>query len=194
MNLLKEAFKKFKWEQIVLAIVSIVVGILFIALPESSADALCTICGVMLICAGISIIIAYIAYGIFFAAHLLILGIALILLGVFAISNPNAIKGILTIVFGIYIIVDGSSSLVDSILCAKAKIKGWFLLLLISIMTIVLGSVVMFGSFEYIMTFAGVCIIIDGVCDLIETLVFSHRIREAKKMLLQKYNAIDEIK
>ena len=49
----------------------------------------------------------------------------------------------------------------------------------------------MFGKFDTVMIFAGCCLIIDGVSDIVSTLVFSHKVKEAKKKLLDDINTIE---
>lgn len=191
MNKVKKFFTKLKWENIIAAILAIVVGVLFIILPKDSADVLCLIAGILLIFAGSFTLVAYIFSGFFLGAHLLIVGIMLILLGTFCLANPENIMEVLTVLFGLYIVIDGTTSIVDSVYCAKAKIKGWGLLLVLAILSIGLGTVVMFSTFYTIMIFAGCSLIIDGVCDIIETIVFSHKIKEAKKKLLEGSKIID---
>ncbi len=191
MNKVKKFFTKLKWESIIAAILAIVVGVLFIILPKDSADVLCLIAGILLICAGAFTLVAYIFSGFFLGAHLLIVGIMLILLGTFCLTNPENIMKVLTVLFGLYIVIDGATSIVDSVYCAKAKIKGWGLLLVLAILSIGLGTAVMFSTFDTIMIFAGCSLIIDGVCDIIETIVFSHKIKEAKKKLLEGSKIID---
>lgn len=191
MNKVKKFFTKLKWENIIAAILAIVVGVLFIILPKDSADVLCLIAGILLIFAGSFTLVAYIFSGFFLGAHLLIVGIMLILLGTFCLANPENIMKVLTVLFGLYIVIDGTTSIVDSVYCAKAKIKGWGLLLVLAILSIGLGTAVMFSTFDTIMIFAGCSLIIDGVCDIIETIVFSHKIKEAKKKLLEGSKIID---
>lgn len=191
MNKVKKFFTKLKWENIIAAILAIVVGVLFIILPKDSADVLCLIAGILLICSGAFTLVAYIFSGFFLGTHLLIVGIMLILLGTFCLTNPENIMKVLTVLFGLYIVIDGATSIVDSVYCAKAKIKGWGLLLVLAILSIGLGTAVMFSTFDTIMIFAGCSLIIDGVCDIIETIVFSHKIKEAKKKLLEGSKIID---
>ena len=191
MNKVKKFFTKLKWENIIAAILAIVVGVLFIILPKDSADVLCLIAGILLIFAGSFTLVAYIFSGLFLGDHLLIVGIMLILLGTFCLANPENIMEVLTVLFGLYIVIDGTTSIVDSVYCAKAKIKGWGLLLVLAILSIGLGTAVMFSTFDTIMIFAGCSLIIDGVCDIIETIVFSHKIKEAKKKLLEGSKIID---
>lgn len=190
MNELKKAFRRCKWDSILAAALAIIVGILFIALPSTSANVLCTIAGVLLIVIGIFAIAAFVAGGFLLGGYSLIMGIAFLLSGLFFLIHPELIKGILTVLFGIFIVADGASTLVDSIYCAKARVGGWFWLLLLSLVSIVLGCIVTFGTFDTVMMFAGISLVVDGVGDLLITLFFSHKIKEAKKTLQKRKDDI----
>lgn len=190
MNELKKAFRRCKWDSILAAALAIIVGILFIALPSTSANVLCTIAGVLLIVIGIFAISAFVAGGFLLGGYSLIMGIAFLLSGLFFLIHPELIKGILTVLFGIFIVADGASTLVDSIYCAKARVGGWFWLLLLSLVSIVLGCIVTFGTFDTVMMFAGISLVVDGVGDLLITLFFSHKIKEAKKTLQKRKDDI----
>ena len=53
----------------------------------------------------------------------------------------------------------------------------------LAVITIALGCVILFGKFDSIMLLAGISLIVDGVFDLIATLAFSKRVREARQKL-----------
>lgn len=190
MNELKKAFRKCKWDSILAAVLAIVAGILFIALPETSANVLCAVSGILLIVFGIFAIAAFVSGGFLLGGYTLIMGIAFLLSGLFFLLHPEMIQGILTVLFGIFIVADGASTMVDSVYCAKAHIRGWFWLLLLSAVSVVLGCVVTFGTFDTVMLFAGISLVVDGVCDLIVTLLFTRRIKEAKKKLQSRKDDI----
>ena len=190
MNELKKAFRRCKWDSILAAVLAIIVGILFIALPATSANVLCAVAGVLLIVIGIFAIAAFVAGGFLFGGASLIMGVAFLLSGLFFLIHPELIKGILTVLFGIFIVADGTATMVDSVYCAKAHVKGWFWLLLLSAISIVLGCVVTFGTFDTVMMFAGISLVVDGIGDLIITLFFSHKIKEAKKTIERRKDDI----
>jgi len=114
---------------------------------------------------------------------LLILSIVTLALGIFCLVYPGTVQGILTVLFGLFIVIDSASSLSDSVYCAKADVKGWLLLFLLSLLTIILGVAVMFSTFDTVVVFAGCSLIVEGVRRLVVTLVFNKRIKEAKKSL-----------
>ena len=74
-------------------------------------------------------------------------------------------------------------TLQDGVDCARARLAGWWVPALLGAVTIVLGCVVLFGKFDSIMLLAGISLIVDGVFDLIATLAFSKRVREARQKL-----------
>ena len=161
---------------------AIIIGILFIALPETSANVLCTISGIMLAAVGaVSLVAAFSGPGT--DKHSLILGIALMLAGVFCIVRPASVMSILAAIFGIFIVIDGTITLIDAIDCAKAKIEGWFVIMLISLVSIALGAVVMFVGSNTLMYIAGIGLIVEGVLVIVTLCLFGARIREAKRII-----------
>ena len=85
--------------------------------------------------------------------------------------------------FGLFLIIDGLSKVQDGVYCARDKVKGWWVLVLDAILMVVLGAIVMFGTFEYVMIFAGISLIVDGVRNFITTAVFASKVRKARKEL-----------
>ena len=162
MNEIKRQIKIAKWDKVITALLAVIIGVLFIVLPDSSSDVLCAISGIVLMVAGVVAIVAFASYGFFFSGHALISGI----------------------------VIDGSTSIADSIECARAHVEGWVGMLILSVVTVVLGGLVMFGPFDTVMIFAGISLIIDGICDIIMICVFSHKVREAKKILHDKDDVI----
>lgn len=101
--------------------------------------------------------------------------------GVFRLLRPEIIQGLLTVLFGVFLVIDGMMTLQDGVDCARARLAGWWVPALLGAVTIALGCVVLFGKFDSIMLLAGISLIADGVFDLIVTLAFSKRIRTARK-------------
>ncbi len=186
METLKSLVKKIKWETVLTAIMAIVVGIVFIVTPVSSGAVLCYVAGVMLLALGIYFFVK------FFTARLampgfLVYGIMLMLLGIFCLVRPDMVLGVITVVFGIYLVLDGMFKVRDGIQCVRDHIKGGWMLFILAALTIVLGVIVMFGSFDSIMIMAGVSLIIDGVCDIIATIYYSAYVHKVKKTIKKEF-------
>lgn len=188
MDKVQGFFKKVKWDSIIIATLTIVFGILCVVMPTRAGDVLCIVFGAMLLTMSVALFVRFFTVDRFFGANLLIAAAVMLILGIFCLVYTSTLQSILTVLFGIFIFVDSMTSLTDSILCAKAKIKGWWVLFVLSILTACLGVCVVFSNFDTVIIFAGCSLIIEGLRRLVTTLVFSHKIKQAKKQLTQTQN------
>ena len=178
MSEIKKFFTKLKWEKLVTAIVAIVLGIVFVADPNGSGDAVCKVAGVAMIVLAAGMLIRYFTSAQLFPENL-IFSAVLLLLGIFFIAKSGVVMTVLGLFFGIFLVIDGASKIRDGIDAAKAKIQGWWIWFILALLTIVLGVLVMFG--ESVMTLLGVSLIVDGVSDIVTTLWLSAGVRKVKK-------------
>ncbi len=178
MSEIKKFFTKLKWEKLVTAIVAIVLGIVFVADPNGSGDAVCKVAGVAMIVLAAAMLIRYITSARLFPENL-IFSAVLLLLGIFFIAKSGVVMTVLGLFFGIFLVIDGASKIRDGIDAAKAKMQGWWIWFILALLTIVLGVLVMFG--ESVMTLLGVSLIVDGVSDIVTTLWLSAGVRKVKK-------------
>jgi uncharacterized membrane protein HdeD (DUF308 family) len=185
MSEVKTAAKTFKWDRIITGVLAIIIGILFIALPSESANVLCIISGIMLLLIGVVAAVSSFSDGAMLGRYSLTLGIALALGGALCILRPSIVSGILCAIFGIIIAVDGAITFIDAIDCARAKMKEWRILMLISVVSIALGAVIMFVDSSIIMILAGVFLIIEGIIDIVIISLFGKKIRRAKKIVAE---------
>ena len=183
MESIRSYFKSLKWRSLMTAFSAILLGLLFILTPQTSANVICYVAGILLIASGIVAVISYLASGRLFGSYALVFGIVLLVCGVFCLLRPEVIQGLLTVIFGVFLIIDGMVTLQDGIDCARAKLGGWWVLAALAVITIALGCVVLFGKFDSVMLLAGISLLIDGVFDILATLFFSKRIRMARQKL-----------
>lgn len=187
---MKELFKRMKWETIAAAVISIVVGLICVMIPQGSYDALCIILGVCFVLLGVIAVAGFAANGGFFGGGTVVVGVAFLICGIFCLVNPTVVQGILNIVFGLFIILDASRSLADSLDLARYRSRGWIVLFVTSLVMIALGCIVLFTK-NTVMIFTGVSLMLSGVVDIVMTILFSRRIREAKKQLRSVINEVD---
>lgn len=179
--MLKEFLKKIKWESLFTALFAVVIGILFLCFPTSSSLVLCYAGGSIFLALGVIYCIRYIFGERIFGSYIFVFSLLLIVFGIFCLVNPSTIQAIITIVFGLFLLVDGIVKMQEGIELSRAYVKGWWSVVAIGIITISLGIVVIFGTFENVMIFAGISLIVDGICDAVTTLVFSSKIKKAEK-------------
>ncbi len=178
MSEIKKFFTKLKWEKLVTAIVAIVLGIVFVADPNGSGDAVCKVAGIAMLVLAAAMMVRYFTSAQLFPENL-IFSAVLLLLGIFFIARSGVVMTVLGLFFGIFLVVDGASKIRDGIDALKVKTQGWWIWFLLAVLTIVLGILVMFG--ESVMTLLGVSLIVDGVSDIVTTLWLSAGVRKVKK-------------
>ncbi len=185
MDNLKKAFGRFKWDIIIISVLTVALGVICVIMPETSGDVLSLIFGILMICVGLTLFVKYIVYGGFlFGGYILIPALSLLAFGIFCVVNPRLLQGMLTVLLGIYIVVDSSVAVSETVLCAREGVKGWFLPFVLAVISMGLGVVVMFSEFDTVVIFAGVSLIIEGVRNIVTTAVFGKKIREAKKRIV----------
>ncbi len=187
---LKDRIVWLKRGRIVTALLAVALGLLFVVMPEASADALAALSGILLILAGVVSLAVFLRYGIVAGNRSLIAAIVLVLAGIFCLAHPDAVQTVLSVIFGMLIVIDGSQFFAAGIECARVKMKGWFLMILLSLLIVVFGGIVLLGSFDAFMVFVGIALVADGICKLIITCAFSRRINEAKKKMNEMRNTI----
>ena len=184
MGSIRSYFKCLKWRSLIIAFSAILIGLLFILTPQTSADVICYVAGILLLASGIAAVVSYLASGRLFGSYALVSGIVLLVCGVFCLLRPEVIQGLLTVIFGVFLVIDGMVTLQDGIDCARAKLGGWWVLAALAVITIALGCVILFGKFDSIMLLAGISLIVDGVFDThCDARSFSKRVREARQKL-----------
>lgn len=190
MEQFKKFFKKLKWENVLTAVCSIVLGIIFLVAPNGAADFICTLIGVLLLVVGIAFVIKYVTEPLFVKS--LIVSIVTILLGMFFILKPGVVQTLYGLIFGLFLVLDGLSKIGEGIDGVKYKVSASWLLFVIAALSIGLGIVIMFGEFSA-MILLGVSLIADGVFDIFTTSYFSYRIKKVKKELENDDKNLGEI-
>lgn len=183
MKLFQSKFLKYQWDGMLSSVTAIIIGLLFLIFPSASAGILCILTGILLLAVGLLWLITHLASNAFLDGASAFIPVTLLLLGLFFLLRPSAVQGLLTLLFGIFLVVDGVVGFTDALCCLKAHEPGWLFLLLISSLFIILGCIVTFGTFETVLRFGGICLIVDGIADLIVLLLFSKKIKKAKQKL-----------
>ena len=83
MGSIRNYFKCLKWRSLIIAFSAILIGLLFILTPQTSADVICYVAGILLLASGIAAVVSYLASGRLFGSYALVSGIVLLVCGVF---------------------------------------------------------------------------------------------------------------
>lgn len=177
-------FQKGKLQVIISAVVMIILGILFCALPEKSLNTLEVVVAGTLIFIGMINIFAFcFAPDFSRESGILLIGIIGIGLGVLVIFVPNS----LVLALGIYTAFSGIKRVLYSIDLKTFGERNWWIDLSVGLFAFVLGVllIVLRGTSlanNAVMIFMGVSLLLEGVLDLVMLFVLKREVAKFKKI------------
>lgn len=174
--------KFMKWftvDNIIGSIICILIGCLFIFLPDSFSNILVVVSGVLLILAGVVAVVVSFTLSSKYAGYVIAPGVILLILGIYCMTHIGMIKGVLNAFFGVVIISVGAAFLSKALINLRQHLGSWIIPLILSVLTITLGCIVLFGHFDAIFIFTGIVLVIVGMFSIVTTLIFA---AQAKKI------------
>ena len=165
-----------------MSIVEIVLGILLLINPVGFTSGIIIILGVVLAIMGIGQTVQYFRADAEEAAKSgsLTKGILFTVLGIFCAFKSEwfiATFPVITIFYGILILVAGVSKLQIAVDMARAKQKYWFFALISAMLTLVFAVLIIinpFASTAFLWTFIGISLIVEAVIDVV-TFIFAKK-------------------
>ena len=177
-----------------LSIAYIVIGMMLLIMPQTSLLWICYAFGAVVLITGIVCLIQYarIRGTGFTAPFMLVGGVITAGLGIFTLAKPQVVASFLPIVFGIFIVVDGLSRISSAIDLAKRKGQKWWVLLLLSIVSVALGILLVlhpFGAAVSVVMVCGILLIVEGAMNLGCILYAAMELRTLDRMATAAANA-----
>ena len=184
---------------IIVALISIVLGVVLIMYPKDAATIFVIVCGYSLIALGIYYAIVYFARksGVAMLQAELLLGIVLLLIGIWIVTKSQSVIALLQYVVGALIVIHGIIDLQASLNIKRAGFEKWGMSLILSIVTLALGVLIIldpFSATEVLMVVIGVVLVFDGLSDVYLIAVLSKLFKEVKSAVTeaeQEANAIE---
>lgn len=96
---------------------------------------------------------------------------------------PTSIATLVTIILGIYILASSINYIRLSIELKDEDIP-WILMLIIGILDLIAGFIIIFNPFEASISlaiFIGIILIVNAICNIIDTLTLRNNIKKIKK-------------
>ena len=189
-------FKRIKTNALLTAVLYTALGAVLLFWPELSTSVLCTVLGLILVVCGLIDIAVFLRCrdGSLYAAAHLVVGVVLAAVGVWLMARPTLVAVVIPRIIGILICVHGASDLGDAVTLRKNRSTRWTAALLLGLVTLALGTVLVFDPFEAFTTVVrmiGVFLIYDGVSDNWITTQVSKAVRQAEKDSNAARNAVD---
>lgn len=104
--------------------------------------------------------------------------------GIFIITKPDFIFKILALVFGIYLLADGITSIKSSLIIRKIDPGSWVPPMVVAVLTTVLGLIITlnpFVSVETALKILGAALVISGVLSIYNGAVTKRKIKQITK-------------
>lgn len=164
-------FRELKRQSLTASIVTIVLGIILMVAPGGLLALVLGLLGWVLLLTGIGSIVSFVlnrevqlGYG------RLLAGIIQLLFGLWVIRNPSGLVSLTATVVGVLMLVHALSDLQYTVSAYRAGAERWWTGAISGGITLVLALLLLFwpmGSVMTVASFAGICLVIDGVCDLL---------------------------
>ncbi len=159
---------------------TILTGILFIVFPDSVAGVAGLLFGLVLLVAGVSGCANYImtvracraeGYGQSGGAEvILVYSVIAMILGFIFVIRPQLVLTILSLIIGVFFLIDGVVKLREATLVPNVKSIFWWAMLLLSLAIMVAGLAIIlypFSGTRAVVVFSGLCFIASGIESLV---------------------------
>ena len=189
--------KQFSKSYIFISALYVVLGVVLLAWPTLSVQMICYGLAVAMIVIGISYGIMYFTKDSLegFLQMDLVIGIVCLAFGIFILLNPTFLSSVLPFAMGIILLLGAIVKIQSAINMKKLRLKKWYLILICALVIGVLGAVLLWNPFEeekYMILYIGICLILDGLTNLISLICIQTRLRKLKK--IQKANPDIDLK
>ena len=176
--IMADFFKRSKSTVIIMALITLILGLILLIWPRAAALTICIILGWAMIAAGVVGVIMYFinrknGQG---GAIMLILGAISLIWGILIVCKPAFWVAFLFIIFGILLIFHGCCNFGDGIEMKRTGFSKWWVAIILGVITVVLGilAIIMpFAAATAVTIYCGIALIFDAIKDLIIVARFS---------------------
>ena len=164
-------FRQFRNQSVLGAILTIVLGFILLANPGTVLSLILRILGWVLLLLGAGGVISFFLNRASYPSYgLLITGAVEFLLGLWVVRHPGSMVSLVGTLVGVLMLVHAVMDLQYVYDAWSAGAANWWSAAISGGLTLVLALIVLFnpwGSASSILSLAGVCLIVDGACDLL---------------------------
>lgn len=183
---MKEYFRKTITSILISSVIAFILGLLMVAVPNISLQAIGIVFGIYLLIHGSSlIIVSFMAHNIYVPFYGIMSGILSIIAGIIMLAMPNVLSTVLTIALGIWIIFS-SINVISISISVRKGVPNWYLWLILGIIDLICGIIILFNPFASsisIVVLAGIVMMVHSAVTFIDTLMIKKEIKEVTKAL-----------
>ncbi|WP_130871013.1 HdeD family acid-resistance protein [Intestinimonas massiliensis (ex Afouda et al. 2020)] len=183
---MRDRLKNLSVSFVLLSILYILLGLVLLIWPATVMDVLCYLTGGILLLYGVFAIVGFCRAEVRTAGSFLtlLLGIVAAAVGAVLLLQPALFQSILTVILGLYILIDGLLNLMRALELRRMEHGGWTIYLVLSLITVVLGLVVVFRPIlagTTLVQLIGASLLYSGAADLWTLFQLSRWTREYRK-------------
>ncbi len=180
-NSIENMYKRMIVYSLLTALLTIIMGIVLLLLPNATNKVVGIIVGIIFLIEGINSVYKYFhREGAKLYNLNLIFGVLYALLGVVIILYPFTVVEFVTVCLGIYMIINGASKVNYALWLKRGNEESWLITLATGILIAIVGILVIFNPFASLTLtkLAGAFLIITGILDFMDTILFRNRSKE----------------
>jgi len=184
MTFMKEAWKKFKGNSVVIALIYLALGIFMILRSEDAGVLICYVLGGALLIMGALELINGLRkreLGIFYTVYFAI-GIVLLCLGLVMILRPYTFIQLMSWIFGGILIISAIADFSYAAEMRRFQFGSWWISIILALLTALMGIILIAYDFKAVLfIYIGVFLIIDGATDLWIIIALSGALKRFEK-------------
>lgn len=192
---MEKKLKKIGWESIITSIFFALIGIIMIAIPDTTIKFISIVIGALFIFVGVLDIVNYYQisgeYDIF--NYDFVYGIIAIIFGIFVIFFGEQISNAFSLLIGFWIIYNGIIKFVLSFKINNLDPKLGIIITILSLITMTCGIVILSCSNAVVVTL-GFIILIYSIIELVQGFIYEKNISQLFKEMTNKKKKIIDIK
>lgn len=171
--------KRSSWTDIVISIIFVLLGVLLMAKPNETLGAISIILGIVFIAMGVLKLVEYYTSDTK-DDYLLTIALISVIFGVVVMFASDDILAVFRVILGIWIIAVGIMDLQTTLIWKEVKSPYWTATVLFSILMILAGIVILINK-DIVLTTMGIMIVIYGVLDIVDRMIFMKKINNYMK-------------
>ncbi len=176
---MKETINKMFMSSILSSAVLLVIGLLLFVRPESTLSLISYTIGGILVIIGTNSLINYYRGKEYVSKFELVYGVLGVLGGFVLILNPKAIVSLIPFIIGVWIVISSLSKIKYSMELNSKKTRAGMISLIITILTLVLGVILIFNPFEgavFITKMIGLFLFVYAILDIVQSSIIKRDI------------------
>lgn len=177
---------------IVSSIILCITGLVFMIFSGTVVNIIGWVLGSIFCVVGVIYLIGYIRRQLFLSE--LLFSIISIVAGVLLLIHPAWIMSFLSIIVGIYILIEGALKLKIAIDARKQQARGWWVLLVIALISIGISILLIFNPFgisKMFIFFLGLALLLNGIENIIHAIYTRKILQDISEDIIDMEDFID---